>query len=298
MTKDQPKDINLGFQKTRDSLEQNQRSQKKEVSGQGIQSQVKPSQATSCPTPWELQDKAYSLIKQWEKEKKVSLRQVRGPWDIKLESSQTLDMQEKVGAGKDSIENTHAISGKNRTEPRVETKEVPFKTARDASVGEKPAEKKRPLSNQLTFEVSEEIVVPAQAEAVFPDIDEVTDWLTEMADELPDAIFEGLNMGIRVSEEVCLSPQSDPSSPLYILGIYSKNNMGRQIVIYYGSFARSFGYLKNNPEKLKERFRHTLHHELTHHLEHQGREFDLEFEDHLQMQDYRYRLKKRTQGKK
>lgn len=124
----------------------------------------------------------------------------------------------------------------------------------------------------------------------FPDIDTVTAWLTEMADELPEEIFRNLNLGILVSEEEKLSPESKPGHPLYILGIYSKSNMGRQIVIYYGSFRKSFPYADH--EALKARFGETMRHELQHHLEHQAGEYDLEFEDHLQMQRYRARVAK------
>lgn len=122
------------------------------------------------------------------------------------------------------------------------------------------------------------------------DIDRVTELLTQIADELPDEIFRNLNLGILVSEDVRINEESRPGLPLYTLGIYSKSRMGRQIVIYYGSFMAVYGHL--DEERLKERLKETLHHELTHHLENQGGEFGLEFEDHLRMQRYRDRVRR------
>ncbi|MFB0958100.1 MAG: metallopeptidase family protein [Clostridiaceae bacterium] len=124
------------------------------------------------------------------------------------------------------------------------------------------------------------------------DIDRATELLTELADELPDEIFSNLNLGIRVSEEVRYSPESSPGDPLYMLGQYSRNRMGRQIVIFYGSFQKVFGHL--DEVRLKERLKETLHHELLHHLESQGGEFGLEFEDHLRLQSYRDRVRRQT----
>lgn len=122
------------------------------------------------------------------------------------------------------------------------------------------------------------------------DIDRATELLTEIADQLPDEIFRNLNLGILVSEEVRLSPESKPGFPLYTLGLYTRNRMGRQIIIYYGSFMQAFGHL--GEEALKRKLRDTLHHELLHHLENQGGEFGLEFEDHLRLQHYRDRIRR------
>ena len=122
------------------------------------------------------------------------------------------------------------------------------------------------------------------------DIDRVTELLTELADDLPDEIFQNLNLGILVYEEVKVNTESKPGIPLYTMGIYSKSRMGRQIIIYYGSFMQVYGGL--DEARLKERLKETLHHELTHHMEHQGGEFALEVEDHLRMQRYRDRVRR------
>ncbi|PKK40539.1 hypothetical protein ABB02_00210 [Clostridiaceae bacterium JG1575] len=125
----------------------------------------------------------------------------------------------------------------------------------------------------------------------FPDEERFTQILTECADELPDGLFDQLNLGIHVSPMVRTSEASQPQQALYVLGEYRKDAMGRSIVIYYGSFARLFSHLSE--EALRSRMRETLRHELRHHLEHQGGEYDLEWEDHLQMEEYRARLQKK-----
>lgn len=126
------------------------------------------------------------------------------------------------------------------------------------------------------------------------DIDRVTDLLTAIANEVPDEIFNNLNLGILVSEEVKINEESKPGLPLYTLGIYSKSQMGRQIVIYYGSFMRAFGDLDESDLKVK--LAETLKHELLHHMESQGGEFGLEFEDYLRMQNYKSRVRKIDQA--
>lgn len=126
------------------------------------------------------------------------------------------------------------------------------------------------------------------------DIDRVTELLTEIADEFPDEIFQNLNLGILVSDEVNINEESKDGLPLYTLGIYSKSLMGRQIVIYYGSFMRAFGYLDEAALKLK--LEETLKHELLHHMENQGGEFGLEFEDYIRMQNYKSRVRKMSQA--
>ena len=121
-------------------------------------------------------------------------------------------------------------------------------------------------------------------------IDRVTELLTEIADEFPDEIYQNLNLGILVSEEVKVNEQSKPEHPLYTLGVYTRGPMGRQIIIYYGSFMSVYGYL--NEADLKVKLRETLKHELLHHMENQGGEYGLEFEDYLRMQSYKTRVRK------
>lgn len=133
------------------------------------------------------------------------------------------------------------------------------------------------------------------ADAKVP-IERFTQILGDLADELPDEIYRGLNLGVIVSEEARLHWESRPESPLYTLGVYVHNNMGRQIIIYYGSMMLIYGHLPE--DRLKDQMRDVLHHELLHHLENLGGEFGLEFEDHLSIQGYRDSLRQDKRSKR
>lgn len=115
--------------------------------------------------------------------------------------------------------------------------------------------------------------------------EEVIDILNELYDEIPEYVYKNLNLGVILGDEVKYSPESKPERPLFILGEYKVNSMGRQVVIYYGSFMKTFGYLDR--EALKNRLRETFRHELTHHMESQGHEMDLEREDFYQIMEYK-----------
>jgi predicted Zn-dependent protease with MMP-like domain len=96
-------------------------------------------------------------------------------------------------------------------------------------------------------------------------IEEMEEMLDEIAAGIPEEIYRELNGGIILLPETKLNNMSRRNN-LYILGEYHKGgNMGRYIVIYYGSFLQVYGHL--GKEALKERLRHTLKHELTHHIE-------------------------------
>ena len=55
--------------------------------------------------------------------------------------------------------------------------------------------------------------------------------LDELADELPQGIFEKLNGGVSFVEQAVTSEDGR-----YTLGTYFRNEMGRYIELYYGSF--------------------------------------------------------------
>ncbi len=120
------------------------------------------------------------------------------------------------------------------------------------------------------------------AEKMTPD--RMLEILDMLADELPEVFFDNLNLGISVLEDTPLDPASRPGNPLYILGRYIKDRMGRRIEIYYGSFMAVFGYL--DEAAMTVRLRETLRHEFRHHLENQGGERDLEYEDLDQLIKY------------
>lgn len=116
------------------------------------------------------------------------------------------------------------------------------------------------------------------------DIDKFEQVLDDLAAELPDCFFERLNGGIIVSDEAKVHPDSR-ADDLYILGEYRHSlALGRDIVIYYGSFVRTFGDLPF--VMLKNQMRKTLRHEFRHHVESLSGEHDLEVEDGRHIVEY------------
>ena len=108
--------------------------------------------------------------------------------------------------------------------------------------------------------------------------------LSEAADEMPPAFFDELNGGIRLLPEWKIHPEA-VHGDLFILGEYHYDSvMGRYIVIYYGSFMRTYGTLETS--LLRERIVHTLKHEFRHHLESMGGTKELEIEDKDQIGKY------------
>lgn len=119
----------------------------------------------------------------------------------------------------------------------------------------------------------------------FPTCEEFSALLEALADELPDVFFEGLNGGVIVSDEAPTHPDSRDEEPLYTLGQYCCDQLGRYIVLYYGSFSRVFRRL--SPEALERQMRKTLRHEFRHHLESLSGLRDLEVQDELELHRYR-----------
>lgn len=113
-------------------------------------------------------------------------------------------------------------------------------------------------------------------------IDEVMEILEELLDEIPDQYLNNLNGGVILEEEVNYHPEGND---LIVLGSYKIDNLGRQIVIYYGSFMKLYFYLDR--ESLKERLRETLRHELRHHLEFLAGNNDLVIEDENFIENYK-----------
>ena len=101
--------------------------------------------------------------------------------------------------------------------------------------------------------------------------------LDELADELPEGIFENLNGGVNFVEEAVVAEDGR-----YTLGTYFRNGMGRYIELYYGSFVELYGEMDD--ELFKRRLKNTLHHELTHHIENMAGDRSLERWDERQEQ--------------
>lgn len=119
-------------------------------------------------------------------------------------------------------------------------------------------------------------------------IEEFGEILDELSGGMPEDFFRELNGGVLLMEHAKLHPAS-ARQDLWIMGEYSvSRSMGRAIYIYYGSFARVYGYL---PEQaLRRRVRKTLVHEFRHHLESLAGERDLEVEDAVALARYRRHL--------
>jgi len=118
----------------------------------------------------------------------------------------------------------------------------------------------------------------------FPDIDEFTEILNELAEELPEAFYEQLNGGVNIIETSKKHPKA-VDGRLYVLGEYIRSReMGRYIAIYYGSFEKLFGDVSR--KKLKDEMRKTLRHEFRHHLEGLAGEKTLEYEDERRLERY------------
>jgi len=120
--------------------------------------------------------------------------------------------------------------------------------------------------------------------AKFPDIDEFSEILDSLANELPEVFYEKLNGGVIVLERAKPHPKANDGR-LYVLGEYIRSyEMGRYVAIYYGSFEKLFsGYSRS---KLTDELRKTLRHEFRHHLEALSGEKDLEIEDEIKLARY------------
>lgn len=109
--------------------------------------------------------------------------------------------------------------------------------------------------------------------------------LDEIAGEMPEEFYQELNGGVILSPDCRLHPQA-VGDDLYILGEYRRERqLGKYIVIYYGSFMKLFGHLSK--EKLYKRLRKTVLHEFRHHLEGLAGEKGLEVEDAIQLAKYK-----------
>ena len=96
------------------------------------------------------------------------------------------------------------------------------------------------------------------------DIDSFYEMLNEVCGELPDDFFRELHYGVHLSEDCKLSPYDDDGK-MVIMGEYNRSNRGNKITIYYGSFARTCGWMSE--EQLKDKLREIVRHEFRHHME-------------------------------
>lgn len=115
-------------------------------------------------------------------------------------------------------------------------------------------------------------------------IDEFTEIMDHIAEELPAEFYKDLNGGILILPDVRVSPHAR-ADDLYILGTYNRStSMGRFIEIYYGSFEKMFAHASK--EMLVDKMREVLYHEFTHHIESLAGERGLEIKDQKQIEEY------------
>jgi len=107
--------------------------------------------------------------------------------------------------------------------------------------------------------------------------------LDQIADELPVELFRELNAGIVLRNEARLHPYAQDND-LYILGVYTRDNLGKSIKIYYGSIIRV--YPSATLERYREILRRILVHEVRHHNEYLAGADDLIYYDDEQISDY------------
>lgn len=117
-------------------------------------------------------------------------------------------------------------------------------------------------------------------------IERVHEILDEIAEEIPKDFYKGLTGGIVLLEDKKIHREAIKDD-LYILGEYTRSQMGNYIKIYYGSFMAVYGHYSE--EMLKKRLKETLIHEFIHHLEGRARLKDLEIEDRKNIEKYKLR---------
>ena len=99
--------------------------------------------------------------------------------------------------------------------------------------------------------------------------DRVGEFLDDLADRFPPALFEELNGGVNLLEEAGEDPEFPPGE-MYILGEYCDDLLGNYINLYYGSFAALAEREAWDDAVWEEELAITLSHELTHHMENRG----------------------------
>lgn len=116
--------------------------------------------------------------------------------------------------------------------------------------------------------------------------EEAGNLLDELAEPFPEALFDGLNGGVNLLEDVLSDPEF-PAGEMYILGEYCDDLLGRYINLYYGSFAALAEKEDWTEKDWAEELRQTLSHELTHHMEARGGLHALDDKDEAKLAAWR-----------
>ena len=114
-------------------------------------------------------------------------------------------------------------------------------------------------------------------------IDQCYDILDRLVEEYPSELLDSLNGGILLLEVALPDPEA--GEDVFIMGEYCWDELGRYIVLYYGSFVE---LLSEEDEGVwEDELRITLRHELTHHVEGLAGERSLEHKDSAQLEEFR-----------
>ena len=119
--------------------------------------------------------------------------------------------------------------------------------------------------------------------------DQAGDLLDQMAEELPEAVFEGLNGGVSLLPDTVLDPELEDE--VYILGEFCEDQMGRYIQLYYGSFAALAGEENWSHEDWERELRETLRQRSARLFEGLAGDSSLDRRDAEQMRQWRRRNK-------
>ncbi|MCC8123650.1 MAG: metallopeptidase family protein [Oscillospiraceae bacterium] len=123
--------------------------------------------------------------------------------------------------------------------------------------------------------------------------EEVGEMLDEIAERFPKEFYDELNGGILLLRGQKRPDNYPPGGSVYVMGQYCRDQMGRYIKIYYGSFMALYGDLDR--EALMQELYDTLAHEFTHHMEGRAGERGLEIKDALEREAYIDRWNERRQ---
>ncbi len=96
--------------------------------------------------------------------------------------------------------------------------------------------------------------------------------------EIPSPLLQDLNMGIHVSPN---KQKDDEEKDYYIMGEYIQDELGNQVVLYYGSFRY---FLEDEPLKIwQKEIMDTIKHELLHHIEAIAGQEDLSLQEDIEV---------------
>lgn len=121
-------------------------------------------------------------------------------------------------------------------------------------------------------------------------INEFIDYVVDVSEnKIPPVLLRDLNMGIHVSPK---QQEDDEENDYYIMGEYIQNELGNQVVLYYGSFRY---FLQDDPlETWHKEIMDTIKHELIHHVEAMAGQEDLALQEDIEVSIRKKSSQKKT----